>query len=68
MDLLAVFTDISQAYWEIMLASSVFILFGFFVAALLKGFLPGDFIQKHLGGKKKSGIYKAALFGVPIPL
>ena len=60
--------EIALAYWEIMLASSVFILFGFFVAGLLKGFLPTDFIERHLGKKSKTGILKAALFGVPIPL
>ncbi len=59
---------IIAAYWEIMLASSFFILLGFFVAGLLKGFIPGDFIEKHLGGRKKSSTLKASLFGIPIPL
>ncbi len=56
------------ASWEIMLASSPFILLGFFVAGLLKGFIPADFIERHLGGDKKAGIVKAALLGVPLPL
>ncbi len=60
--------EIVLTYWEIMLASSAFILFGFFVAGLLKGFIPSDFIQKHLGTKSRAGIVKAALLGVPIPL
>ncbi len=56
------------SFWDIMVASSVFILFGFLIAGLLKAFIPGDFIEKHLGGRKKTGILKASLFGVPIPL
>ena len=60
--------EIAVGYWDIMLASSVFILFGFLVAGLLKGFVPANLIEKHLGGKSKAGIVKAALFGAPIPL
>ncbi len=62
------FLEIVAASWDILLASSPFILFGFFVAGLLKGFIPGDFIEKHLGGRKKTGVLKAAFFGIPIPL
>ena len=68
MDIGNTLSAIVLAYWEIMLASSIFILFGFFVAGLLKGFIPSDIIQKHLGGKRRSGIFKAAIFGIPIPL
>ena len=56
------------AAWEVLLESSIFILFGFFVAGLLKGFIPDNFIQRHLGRQSKSGVFKASLFGVPIPL
>lgn len=59
---------IVAAFWDILLESSVFILFGFFVAGLLKGYIPNDFIEKHLGGRRKAGIFKASLFGIPIPL
>ncbi len=68
MKIIETLTEIALTYWEIMLDSSVFILFGFFVAGLLKGFIPTGFIQKHLGTKSKTGIIKAALLGVPIPL
>ena len=54
--------------WGILLESSPFILFGFFIAGLLKAFIPNDFIQKHLGQGKTSSVLKASLFGVPIPL
>jgi len=60
--------NIMAAWWDILLESSLFILFGFFIAGLLKAFIPNDFIQKHLGQGKASSVLKASLFGVPIPL
>ena len=60
--------NIVSACWGILLESSLFILFGFSIAGLLKAFLPNDFIQKHLGQEKTSSVLKASLFGVPIPL
>ena len=60
--------EVLAAVWDILLESSLFVLFGFFVAGLLKGFIPDDFIQRHLGGSRKRSIVKASLFGIPIPL
>ncbi len=57
-----------NASWEILLESSGFILFGFFMAGILKAFVPGDLVAKHLGKGKFSSILKASAFGVPIPL
>lgn len=56
------------ASWDVLLESSLFILFGFFIAGMLKAFIPDDFIQKHLGKGKASSVFKASLFGIPIPL
>ncbi len=60
--------NVLNASWEILLESSVYILFGFFVAGLLKAFLPNDLVSKHLGKGKFSNILKASAIGVPIPL
>lgn len=60
--------QILLACWEILLESSGFILLGFFVAGLLKAFVPGDLVARHLGKSKFSNILKASAFGVPIPL
>ncbi len=54
--------------WNILQESAPYMLFGFFVAGLLKAFMSDDFVAGHLGKKQFSGIVKAALFGVPIPL
>jgi len=44
------------------------VLLGFFVAGLLRAFLPEDFVAKHLGGRGVKSILKASAFGIPIPL
>ena len=56
------------ASWNVLLESAPFVLLGFFVAALLKAFLPDDFVAQHLGGGGTASIFKAAAMGVPIPL
>lgn len=56
------------ASWNVLLESAPFVLLGFFVAALLKAFLPDDFVARHLGGRGTASIFKAAAMGVPIPL
>lgn len=54
--------------WNVLCLSAPYMLFGFFVAGLLKAFIPDDFIARHLGGNGRTSLLKAALFGVPIPL
>lgn len=54
--------------WEILLEAAPYVLFGFFVAGLLKGFLPNDFVTKHLGKDTRGAVVKASLFGIPLPL
>ncbi|MEZ0574568.1 SO_0444 family Cu/Zn efflux transporter [Halodesulfovibrio aestuarii] len=54
--------------WEILLEAAPYVLFGFFVAGLLKGFLPDDFVARHLGKNTKGAVVKASMFGVPLPL
>ena len=56
------------ASWNVLLESAPFVLLGFFVAGILKAFLPDDFVARHLGGKSTASIFKAAAMGVPIPL
>ncbi len=56
------------ASWNVLLESAPFVLLGFFVAGILKAFLPDDFVARHLGGRSTASIFKAAAMGVPIPL
>jgi len=54
--------------WNVLCLSAPYMLFGFFVAGLMKAFIPDDFIVRHLGRDGRTSLLKAALFGVPIPL
>ncbi|MDY6824052.1 MAG: SO_0444 family Cu/Zn efflux transporter [Thermodesulfobacteriota bacterium] len=54
--------------WHILSDAAPFMLFGLFVAGLLKAFLPDDLVARHLGGGNVAGVMKASALGVPIPL
>jgi uncharacterized membrane protein YraQ (UPF0718 family) len=56
------------ACWDILVDSSVWMLFGFFMAGLLRAFVPADIVARHLGRGRAGNVFKAALFGVPLPL
>ncbi len=59
---------IIMASWDIFLESAPFILLGFFMAGLLKAFVPPSIVHNQLGNNRTSGVIKAALFGIPLPL
>nr|WP_321403571.1 SO_0444 family Cu/Zn efflux transporter [uncultured Desulfobacter sp.] len=54
--------------WHVYLDVSVFMLFGFLVAALLYVFFKADRIKRYLGQGRVKPVLRAALFGIPIPL
>jgi uncharacterized membrane protein YraQ (UPF0718 family) len=56
------------ACWDILVDSSLWMLLGFFMAGLLRAFVPSDLVARHLGKNQSGNIFKAALFGVPLPL
>lgn len=53
---------------QLLLSSSIYILFGILVAGLLRAFLNPAFVATHLGSGKVSSVIKASLLGIPIPL
>lgn len=60
-----------QLGWEIVHISAMmapYLLFGFLMAGLLSMFFTPETIRKHLGKPTWGSIFKAALFGVPLPL
>lgn len=65
-------TGIVVAYalecWDVLREAAPFVLFGFFVAGLLKALLPETWLSRHLGGRGPLSVLKAALLGVPLPL
>lgn len=54
--------------WAVLLESAPYVLFGFFVAGLLKAFVPESLLRKHLSGGGVWPVVKASLIGIPIPL
>lgn len=54
--------------WNVLVEAGPYVLFGFFVAGLLKAFVPDSFMAKHLGGESFGAVVKAAVIGVPLPL
>ena len=62
--ILELLTEIISIFNE----ASLYLLFGFLVAAFLHIYLQPEFIAKHLGTGKVKPVLLAALFGVPLPL
>ncbi|NTU68978.1 MAG: SO_0444 family Cu/Zn efflux transporter [Chlorobiaceae bacterium] len=67
-DAVTLVSRILEASWAVLLDAAPFVLAGFFVAGLLKAFMPDDFVARHLGGNGFGSILKASAIGVPIPL
>lgn len=60
--------DFLLATWHLVCDTAPFLLLGFFLAGLLKVFVPPELIYKHLGGRKLRSVLLASLYGVPVPL
>jgi uncharacterized membrane protein YraQ (UPF0718 family) len=67
-EVLQFFMNVGQEFVHILLDSSVYILFGIVIAGLLKVVLNPDVILRHLGKGRYMSVFKAAFFGVPLPL
>lgn len=65
---MTILSSILFATWDLLLDAGVYIIFGIMIAGLLKTFLSTEYVAKHLGTGKFLPVFKAALFGVPIPL
>lgn len=54
--------------WTLLCQISPPLLFGFFIAGLLSVIISPEYVERHLGGRKLLSIFKACLFGIPLPL
>jgi uncharacterized membrane protein YraQ (UPF0718 family) len=54
--------------WRLLLESSPYIIFGLIVSGILRVFITPESIARHLGEGRFISVFKAALFGIPIPL
>ena len=62
------FKQILAESGNLLLDSSVYVLFGLLVAGLLRVFLQPSAVARHFGQGRFSSVFKAAILGVPIPL
>jgi uncharacterized membrane protein YraQ (UPF0718 family) len=60
--------NVLTASWDLLLDSSVYIVFGLVVAGLLRVFLSPSSVAKHLGRGRFVSVLKASILGIPIPL
>ncbi len=63
-----ILAGVARETWIILNDSAPYVLFGMFVAGLLKAYMPDDFIARHLGKNGTASVLKASLIGVPLPL
>jgi uncharacterized membrane protein YraQ (UPF0718 family)/copper chaperone CopZ len=65
MDLLQ---SILVASWAMLVEMAPYLLLGFAVAGLLSVMISPRWVERHLGNRGLGQIFKASLFGVPLPL
>jgi len=65
---MAFLIDIVVASWSVFAEMAPYLLFGFFVAGLLSVLISPAWVERHLGGTGVGQVFKASLFGVPLPL
>jgi uncharacterized membrane protein YraQ (UPF0718 family)/copper chaperone CopZ len=54
--------------WMVTAQMATWLLLGFGVAGLLSVFISPIWLERHLGGQGMGPVFKASLFGVPLPL
>ncbi len=60
--------DILMRFWSVLAEMAPYLLFGFGVAGVLSVIVSPQLVERHLGGRGLLSIFKAAAFGVPLPL
>ncbi|MFC2172528.1 SO_0444 family Cu/Zn efflux transporter [Acidobacteriota bacterium] len=65
---MSVLRDIAVETWHIFNDTAFFLLFGFFLAGILKVLVSPDRLRSYLGRRTFGAVLKASLIGVPLPL
>jgi len=60
--------SIVVASWAMLIEMAPYLLLGFTVAGLLSVMISPRWVERHLGNRGLGQIFKASLFGVPLPL
>ncbi len=54
--------------WQVLGQMSPYLIFGFLMAGVLSVYISAELVEKHLGGTGFMPVFKASIFGVPLPL
>jgi uncharacterized membrane protein YraQ (UPF0718 family) len=54
--------------WDLLLDSSVYVLFGLVISGLVRSWVNPQTVARHLGQGRFTSVFKAALVGAPLPL
>lgn len=57
-----------QAFWKYLLISAPYLIFGLLLSGFIYAFISVERIKKAMGGESIGSVFKAALFGIPLPL
>ena len=60
--------DVIKQIWDFTLIVSPWLILGFIFSGLIHAFIGEKFIRQHLGGGGFSSVWKATLFGIPLPI
>jgi len=60
--------NVIREIWSVTAGMASWLLLGFLVAGWLSVFISPAWLERHLGGRGMAPVFKAALFGVPLPL
>ena len=61
-------SEIPGDFWSVLGQMSPYLLLGFAAAGALSLLISARTVERHLGGPGFWPVFKAALFGVPLPL
>ncbi|MBI5585057.1 MAG: SO_0444 family Cu/Zn efflux transporter [Deltaproteobacteria bacterium] len=60
--------EILEKSWDLLLDSSVYVLFGLVISGLVRAWVNPQTVARHLGQGRFTSVFKAALVGAPLPL
>jgi uncharacterized membrane protein YraQ (UPF0718 family) len=67
-NVLNLFIGIFRESWQLLLETSVYLIFGIIVGGLFRVFLSPASVMRHLGQGRFTSVVKAAFLGIPMPL
>lgn len=59
---------LASTFWVLSVDMGIYILIGLLAAGALHQLVREEWIKKHLGSSDKRSVFKAALYGTPLPL